>query len=223
MKDKISPFVFEFLNDLSYNNNREWFMDNKKRWQSVKEDFLEFVDGIIPDLYKIDPSIGMQTADKCMYRIYRDLRFSTDKTPYKTHLAVYIATGGVKRHGKPGYYLHIQNNNSSLGGGIYMPQPNVLELIRKEIFYNVDVFEEIMKSKEYSAYFDGLWQIDMLKQAPKGFPKDFEAIDYLKYKHYASMHNFSDEVATDDNFRNYVLEGFKATYRLNKFIIDAMN
>lgn len=223
MKDKVSPFVFEFLNDLSQNNSREWFANNKERWEAVRADFLEFVDGIMPDLYKMDSTIGIQSADKCMYRIYRDLRFSADKTPFKTHLAVYIATGGVKQHGRPGYYLHIQNDNSSLGGGIYMPQPNVLAAIRKEIFYNVDEFRDILNNEHYRHYFDGLWQIDTLKQLPKGFPKDFEYADFLKNKHYASMHNFDNDTATSSGFRDYVLSGFRATYPLNKFIIDAMN
>lgn len=223
MKDKISPFVFEFLNDLSHNNNREWFMDNKKRWQSVKEDFLEFVEDLMPELYNMDKTIGIQSAEKCMYRIYRDMRFSNDKTPYKTHVAVYIATGGIKRHGRPGYYFHIENGGSMAGGGIFMPEPNTLTAIRKEIFYNIDTFRNIIEADDFKKYFNELWQLDMLKQPPKGFPKDFEGIDLLKYRHYVSSCEFSDITATTDGFKKYVMEIFRATYPLNKFIIDSMN
>ncbi len=223
MKDKISPLVFEFLNDLSHNNNREWFMDNKKRWQNVKEDFLEFVEDLMPELYDMDKTIGIQSAEKCMYRIYRDMRFSNDKTPYKTHVAVYIATGGIKRHGKPGYYFHIENENSMAGGGIFMPESNTLAAIRKEIYYNIDTFRTIIEAPDFKKYFKQLWQLDMLKQAPKGFPKDFEGIDLLKYRHYVSSCEFSNITATSDGFKNYVMEIFQATYPLNKFIIDSMN
>lgn len=223
MKDKISPFVFEFLNDLSHNNNREWFMDNKKRWQSVKEDFLEFVEDLMPELYNMDKTIGIQSAEKCMYRIYRDMRFSNDKTPYKTHVAVYIATGGIKRHGRPGYYFHIENGGSMAGGGIFMPEPNTLTAIRKEIFYNIDTFRNIIEADDFKKYFNELWQLDMLKQPPKGFPKDFEGIDLLKYRHYVSSCEFSDITATTDGFKKYVMDIFRTTYPLNKFIIDSMN
>ena len=223
MKDKISPFVFEFLNDLSHNNNREWFMDNKKRWQSVKEDFLEFVEDLMPELYDMDKTIGIQSAEKCMYRIYRDMRFSNDKTPYKTHIAVYIATGGIKRHGRPGYYFHIENGGSMAGGGIFMPEPNTLTAIRKEILYNIDAFREIIEADDFKKYFNELWQLDMLKQPPKGFPKDFEGIDLLKYRHYVSSCEFSDITATTDGFKKYVMDIFRTTYPLNKFIIDSMN
>ncbi len=223
MKNKISPFVYEFLDELSQHNNREWFMDNKKRWEVVKSDFLEFINFIIPELYQMDKTIGMQTSEKCMYRIYRDTRFSPDKTPYKTHIAVYIASGGVKQHGRPGYYLHIQNGQSGIGGGIYMPEPIVLDAIRKEIYYNIDTFKSILNAPEFKRYFPGLMQIDMLKRAPKGFPNDFADIDLLKYKHYATSHDFSNEIALSDHFHEYVMNVFHATYPLNKFILNAMN
>ena len=151
------------------------------------------------------------------------MRFSNDKTPYKTHVAVYIATGGIKRHGRPGYYFHIENGGSMAGGGIFMPEPNTLTAIRKEIFYNIDTFRNIIEADDFKKYFNELWQLDMLKQPPKGFPKDFEGIDLLKYRHYVSSCEFSDITATTDGFKKYVMDIFRATYPLNKFIIDSMN
>lgn len=223
MKNKISAFVFEYLDELSKNNNREWFHDNKKRWEAAKEDFLEFLEGLMPELYAMDKTIGLQQPEKCMYRIYRDIRFSPDKTPYKTHIAAYIATGGVKRHGRPGYYLHIENGESMAGGGIFMPEPHTLTAIRKEIYYNLDSFESIVNNGEFQSYFPELWKIDMLKLPPKGFSKDFAGVEWLKYKHYVTSCNFSNTEALSDDFHNTVMKTFRATYPLNKFIIDAMN
>lgn len=223
MKNKISPFVLDFLHDLSENNNREWFNDNKSRWQTAKADFLEFVENLMPGLYRMDNSIGIQSAEKCMYRIHRDIRFSPDKTPYKVHLAAYIATGGVKRHGRPGYYIHIENNNSGCGGGIFMPETDTLTAIRKEIYYNIDIFKSIIDSNDFKKYYPQLWQIDMLKQAPKGFPKDFKGVEWLKYKHYVTMCDFTNTDVLSNDFGSRVMDAFRATYPLNKFIIDAMN
>lgn len=223
MKDHIQPFVYEYLNDLSQNNNREWFMANKDRYEAARADFLEFVEALIPEIYKIDPSIGMQKAQNCMYRIYRDLRFSPDKTPYKTHFAVYIATGGVKQHGRPGYYLHIQNGESAFGGGIFMPSPELLDAIRKEIYYNIDTFKSIIGSKEYKKYFPSiLWKIEMLKKAPKGFDPAFPDIDLLKYKHYVSEASIANDTATSEGFLRHVAELARITHPLNQFIQDVM-
>ena len=223
MKDHIQPFVYEYLNDLSQNNNREWFMANKNRYEAARADFLEFVEALIPEIYKIDPSIGMQKAQNCMYRIYRDLRFSPDKTPYKTHFAVYIATGGVKQHGRPGYYLHIQNGESAFGGGIFMPSPELLDAIRKEIYYNIDTFKGIIGSKEYKKYFPSiLWKIEMLKKAPKGFDPAFPDIDLLKYKHYVSEASIANDTATSEGFLRHVAELARVTHPLNQFIQDVM-
>lgn len=223
MKDHIQPFVYEYLNDLSQNNNREWFMANKDRYEVARADFLEFVEALIPEIYKIDPSIGMQKAQNCMYRIYRDLRFSPDKTPYKTHFAVYIATGGVKQHGRPGYYLHIQNGESAFGGGIFMPSPELLDAIRKEIYYNIDTFKGIIGSKEYKKYFPSiLWKIEMLKKGPKGFDPAFPDIDLLKYKHYVSEASIANDTATSEGFLRHVAELARVTHPLNQFIQDVM-
>ena len=223
MKDHIQPFVYDFLNDLSLNNNRDWFMANKGRYEAARTDFLEFVEALLAEIYKIDPSIGVQKAQNCMYRIYRDLRFSPDKTPYKTHFAVYIATGGVKRHGLPGYYLHIQNGESSFGGGIYLPAPELLDAIRKEIYYNIDTFKGIIGDKNYLKHFPSiLWNIEKLKKAPQGFDPNFPDIDLLKHKHYVSVADFGNETATSDGFLQYIVKLVKATYPLNKFIQDVM-
>lgn len=222
MKDCISPFVFEFLEELKFNNNRDWFIANKSRWDAVRADFLDFVDGIIPEIYGMDKTVGMQSAKDCMYRIYRDIRFSPDKTPYKTHLAAYIASGGVKQHGRPGYYIHIQDGCSSIGGGIFMPSPELLYEIRSEIFYNTNAFKAIIGNPNFRKFYPELWNIESLKKAPKGFPADFPDIDLLKYKHYVSSAGFSNETATSAGFHDFIMERIKATYPLNKFIIDVM-
>ena len=218
----ISKDTFSFLSDLNENNNREWFLENKPRWESVKAGFLSFVDVLMPEIYKIDPSVGVQTAAKCMYRLHRDTRFSKDKTPYKTHIAVFIASGGVKQHGKPGYYLHLGIDECVLGGGVFMPTPENLDKIRKEIYYNIDQFKSILNDKSFRKYYNGLWDIEKLKMAPKNFPKDFPDIDLLKYKHYSINHDFEAGKAFEDGFGEYVLEGIRNVAVFNQFMNEAL-
>ena len=217
------PDTLPFFIELERNNNREWFQANKARWDAIREEFTALTAQVIDALSPLDPTIGHPDPKRCVYRIYRDLRFSPDKTPYKTHFAVYIASGGVKQHGRPGYYLHIQNGESSFGGGIYLPAPELLDAIRKEIYYNIDSFKGIIGSKEYVKNFPSiLWNIEKLKKAPQGFDPNFPDIDLLKHKHYVSVSDFGNETATADGFLQYIVKLVKATYPLNKFIQDVM-
>lgn len=222
--NKINRETFTFLNELKVNNNREWFNDNKKRFQKIRDDFEKFVDELIPKIAKFDSTIGAPKASSCIYRIYRDTRFSPDKTPYKTHIAAFFATGGNKQLGKTGYYLHLEPGECILGGGIYMPSSEDLKLIRSEIYYNIDEFKKIINDKNFVKYYTNIYDDGQkLKTAPKGFPKDFADIDLLKFKSYTSLHIFNEKMAFDDNFADYIIKVFETTTPLNNFVNRALS
>ena len=121
----MNPIILDFLSKLKENNNREWFQANKKFYEEAKSEVEAFVDDLIPRMAAFEPSLKYVTAKECMFRIFRDVRFSKDKVPYKTNMGAWITKGGRKSPG-PGYYLHIQPGESMLAGGVYMPEPDKL-------------------------------------------------------------------------------------------------
>lgn len=223
---KLHNDTMPFLQELMQNNNREWFLSNKSRWDDIRRDFLAFTQAAIDEVVKFDPTIGHPDPTRAMYRIYRDVRFSPDKRPYKTHVSFFLPTGGVRRTGMPGYYIQLDADPTEgcfMGGGIFMPEPEALNAIRQEIFYNIEDFQAILSSKNFQQWFpDGLWDFGKLKTAPKGYPKDWPHIDLLKYKHYTMTHPFDASLATSPDLLGYVLDCFRATLPLNQFVQKAM-
>lgn len=220
--------IFTFFEELERNNNREWFMDNKRRYDAIRDEFVDLTAQIIDELSPLDPSIGHPDAKKCLYRIYRDLRFTTDKRPYKTHISFFLSSYGIKRSGEAGYYLQIGRpdyglqSNCSLGGGIFMPDRDKLAAIRQEIFYNTDDFLSIIKGRDYKRYFgDTFFTTKVLSRAPKGYPNDWQHADLLKYNDYCTMHQVPDKVVLSDGLKDYVMKVFSATMPLNRFILHA--
>lgn len=210
--------VIPFLTDLQQNNSKEWFTKNKSRYELAYADFKKFVDDLIPYLAQTDRLLNGLLAKDCVYRIYRDVRFSHDKTPYKTHFGANIAPGGRKSK-KAGFYLHIEPGGTSItGGGIYMPEPNVLKALRNEIYQVPEELIEILESATFKKHFTGLWEQDKLKTAPKGFPKDFEHIELLKYKSYIVIGDLTKETISSANLIERLVEMHKAMYPLNKLI-----
>ena len=225
----INPDTLPFFDDLLVNNNREWFNANKERWLAIKADFEVFTQALIDEMVKLDPSLGNLQAKSCMYRIYRDTRFSQDKTPYKTHIACFLPTGGRKNMGVPGYYLQLGqedyglHGNCSLGGGIFMPSPEALYAIRQEIFYNIDEFKAIMSEKSYKRFFGNeFFTVKKLSRVPKGFPQDWPDADLLKYKDYTTSYSMPQKYINSDELFDRVLEVFRASVPLNLFIQRAM-
>lgn len=212
----INPIIFDFLKQLAGNNNREWFTANKDFYLRAKLEFEEFIDGFIPKLAEIDPEIGSLNAKDCTFRIYKDVRFSKDKLPYKTNMGAYLVKGGKKSR-NAGYYLHFEPEGSFLAGGAHMPDANVLKAIREEIFENVDEFEKLIQHPDHVRYFSHI-EGDALKTAPKGFPKDWPKIEYLRFKSYAFMHRFDDMQAISPDFSDYAAGAFKALKPFNSWI-----
>ena len=140
----IDKALFNFLKDLKENNHRDWFHANKKIYDGVKKNVLEMLERILPELEKLDPDMTGLEPKKCIFRINRDIRFSKDKSPYKTNFGSFMVKGG-KSSGNAGYYIHFEPGNCFIAGGIYMPPGPQLKKVRTEIYYNVDEFKAIFE------------------------------------------------------------------------------
>jgi uncharacterized protein (TIGR02453 family) len=210
--------VIPFLTDLYKNNNKDWFTSNKSRFQLANDDFKQFIDDLIPRLAQTEPLLNGLMAKDCVYRIYRDVRFSKDKTRYKTHFGAHMAPGGRKsKHA--GFYFHVEPSGKSIvGGGIYMPEPAILKALRTEFYQVPEELLEILDEKEFKKYFDGLWFENKLKLAPKGFPKDFEHIDLLKHKNYMVLYELSKKEIESSSLVEKLVTIHKAMYPLNRLI-----
>jgi uncharacterized protein (TIGR02453 family) len=213
--------ILDFLKSLQENNDRDWFNENRKQYESAKAEMEEVINQIIPLIKAFDPSIGAITAKECMFRIFRDVRFAKDKSPYKTNFGGFISKGGRKGI-HSGYYLHIQPGASFIGGGCYMPQSDPLKKIRQEILYNIEEFKGIIKQKDFIKYFDQL-EGDKLKRPPKDFPADFPDIELLKFKSYVVFKSVSDKEILSKNFMEHMIDIFKAMHPLNQFLNKALD
>lgn len=213
--------TYRFLKELEANNNREWFAENKPKYQEAKIEFENFIQGMILKLQNVDPQIGNLQAKDCIFRIFRDVRFSKNKLPYKTNFGAYMSTGGRKSP-KAGYYIHIEPNSSFLGGGIYMPESQNLNKIRTEIFENTAVYKEIINDKKFQKVFPEIYG-EKLKTAPRGFPKDFEDIDLLRNKHYAVTHVVENSFWKDSKFEENAMDVFRTQKVFNDFLNMAIS
>ena len=200
--------VIHFLELIETNNNRDWFNANRPLYDNAREQFELTVTKIIAGISTFDISIGQLLAKDCTFRIYRDVRFSKDKMPYKTHMGAYMEAGG-RKGGKSGYYMHIEPGKSFIGGGIYMPEPEKLKKVRQEIHYNADEFKKIINHPDFKKAFEKLSEEDMLKRPPKDFPPDFADISLLKYKSYVVGRTLNDTEVSSDSLASTAIEIFK--------------
>jgi uncharacterized protein (TIGR02453 family) len=214
--------AFTFLKKLSRNNNREWFEKNKPGYIEIKEQFELFVETLLHEMIKFDESLAGLNPKKLTFRIYRDVRFSKDKTPYKTHVSAGFSSEG-KGIAVPGYYLQIEPGNSFLAAGLWMPIPENLTRIRQEIDYNGDLLAKITNEKKYKKNFNGFWDGDKLKTMPKGYPKDHPHIDWLKLKSFIVEHHFEDSEVTDKKFLKNLLDVAKSAKPMNDFLKQALD
>ena len=208
--------TLQFLRNLEKNNNREWFNENKTLYQEAQQDVISFVEKLIEEMADFDEEMGKLEANKSVFRIYRDTRFSKDKTPYKTNFGAGLGMG--KGNKISGYYLHIEPGKSFLAGGVYKPEPSVLKTIRQEISAFGDEFKAILEQDEFRNYFRGLSVEDKLKKVPQGFEKDDKMAEYLKLKHFIVTHPVSDEQLLSENAIKEFTKIFKAMKPLNDFL-----
>ena len=210
--------VINFLKLIETNNDRDWFNANRPVYELAREQFELTLSSIIAGISSFDTSIGLLTAKECMFRIYRDVRFSKNKLPYKTNMGASIKSGG-RKSGNSGYYLHIESGKSFIGGGIFMPEAVTLKKIRQEIYFNAEEFKKIINHADFKKAFGELSTEDMLKRPPKDFPADFPDIALLKYKSYVVGHSLTDEEVVSENLITTALDASKAM----KPFIDFLN
>ena len=215
--------ILSYLKTLAKHNDREWFEKNKSKYLEVREIFNEFVQRLYDDLVIMDESLEGLNPKKFVFRIYRDVRFSKDKRPYKTNFAAAFSRVG-KGLGSPGYYLHIEPGNKSfVAGGVYMPEADKLAKVRQEIDYNGALLKKIMSDRKFKKWYNGFWDGDQLKTIPRGYPKDHPDAALLKLRSFITSHEFTDTAVKDKKFRRDVVNAFTAVRPLNSFLSEALS
>lgn len=216
----LQPSTLQFLKEIKLNNNKPWFDAHRKDYEAAKEDFSNFVQKLIDQFGKKEPAVSHLKARDCMYRINRDVRFSKDKSPYKTNMGAYINAQG-KKSMTGGYYFHFEPGNSFVGGGMWHPMPEQLNKVRQEIDYNFSDFKKIVSSKKFKDVYAGLSTDKeyVLSRVPKGYEADNPAAEYLKHKSFVVMAPVSDNELIDKSLANQAVKGFEAL----KPMVDFLN
>jgi uncharacterized protein (TIGR02453 family) len=211
------PKMLQFFRSLARNNRREWFQPRKETFeQVVKQPMLELVTAVNTDLRKFAPEYVTEPA-KAVYRIYRDTRFSKDKTPYKTHQAASFYRRAGERETGGGFYLAVSHKESAIGGGLYSPEPAALLAIRNHIAEHHQELRKILKSKSIRELMGDLHG-EQLSRVPKGFPADHPAADLLRYKRFILYVTLPPDLATTEQFYPEVLKRFRAMQPFLKFL-----
>ena len=214
----IKQSTLDFLEAIKDNNNRDWFLANRPAYLEAKENFEGFVQEIINRLIEFEPIMKGLEAKSCVYRINRDIRFSSDKSPYKSHFGAFIVKGGRKNGDRfAGYYFHVEPGASILAGGAYMPPSPWLSEIREKISDYPDEITGILKARDFVKYFGSL-DGEKLKTAPKGYPTTHPQIELLKYKSYLVVNEVQDKMVVSKEFQDHVIKVFKAMKPLNDFL-----
>jgi len=214
--------IFEFLTDLNQNNNREWFNKNKNRYQEAHEQFRELAGSIISGISSFDPGLDGIDAKQSVFRIYKDVRFSKDKSPYKTHFGCWMTKGGRKST-DAGYYFHLEPGKSFAAAGVWMPPAEQLKLIREEILYKPEAYLEIVNKLEEKKKYERGGMEDMLKKGPAGFPKDFKYIEELKYKHHVFSRYYKDSQLEGPKLVSMLTEDYSGLFPLVAYLNHAMS
>lgn len=203
--------TLRFLKQLKKNNNKPWFEENRDRYEAAKKNVLELAATFLQILTEKDIRYAELDPKKCLFRINRDIRFSKDKTPYKTHMGLYFNPGGKKDDG-PGYYLHIGADELFFAAGIWMPPPEQLKAIRQEIDYNWKDFKKIIDQKTFKDLFGTMNTEEKLQRPPKGYEETNPAIEYLKLKSF-TISGPVPELAEDQNAATRQLKKLSVTAR----------
>ncbi len=210
--------VLQFLSELTINNNREWFAENKVRYDRLRLEFEQLGRDLILEISKFDDEIKHVEAKDCVFRIYRDTRFSHDKTPYKTHMGIFIASAGGRKSQRGGYYLHLDPAGSFMAAGVWCPDANLLKALRQSVYDNIEELNEIRFNPDFAKYFSSFFEDDKLKTVPRGFPKDFADAELLKLKHYMVNYKLDESILGSDDFVARVADILRCAYPLNQFL-----
>ena len=220
----LQPSTIKFLKDLKKNNNKPWFDANRKRYEEAKADFANFIQKVIDVHSKKDKSISALKSKDCLFRINRDVRFSKDKSPYKTNFGASINKGGRKAFNSAGYYFHLEPGQLFIGGGVYQPMPPELNKVRQEIDYCFDEFKKIISTKKFKAVYVGLDKSRefSLTRIPKGYEEDNPASDFLKLKSFIAFTTVTDKDATSKNLLKKTVDAFETLQPLINFLNRAI-
>jgi len=215
--------TLEFLEDLKTNNNRDWFLANKKRYDEYKKSYHELIGEFLAVMKPMDASLQMLEVKNCTFRINRDIRFSKDKSPYKTHMGMWFNTN-PSGNNAPGYYVHIEKGASFVAGGLWMPEASELKKIRKEIAFFYDDLTEILSDKNFKKHYTGftVTEGNSLKTAPKDFEKDHPAIEYLRLKSFTVSKKISDKELFDKDFVKNAAQALIAIKPLTAYLNRAL-
>lgn len=216
----LSKSTIDFLTKLDKNNNRDWFNANKQAFVEANDNVIAVTGDLIDRISRFDKAIAGIDPKTCVFRIYRDVRFSKDKSPYKTNLGAFIAPGGKKAM-LPGYYFHIQPRMFFSAAGKHMPDPTETLKVRKAIVTNMKEFVKIVEGKKFRDRFGG-FDGERLSRPPKGFDPDHPAIEYLKLKSFTVTEEFSARDAVSKDYPKMLAESFKAAYPLVEFLRAAL-
>ena len=209
--------VLKFLGELRFNNNKEWFDSNKDRYIRIREDIERFTQNLLNGISEFDGPAKYLTPKDCTYRIYRDTRFSQDKTPYKTHIGIFINPPFGKKSCRMGYYLHLEPGNCMIGVGNVCLSSSLVTAIRKSIKDNIEEYLDIIENPEFKKIYSKIGE-NPVKTAPKGFSKDWEYIDLVRPKDYYSSHGLTDKEVVSKNFLKKALKIFKTGKPFMDFI-----
>jgi uncharacterized protein (TIGR02453 family) len=210
--------LIQFLSELAENNNRAWFVMNKPRYDILRAEFLEMVTRLIGEISRFDPSVAGCNPKKALFRINRDMRFSHDKSPYKTTFSAAITASGLKKPsqgGGPAYYFHIDANGMLLiAGGEYMPPPDRLKAIRQHVIADAAGFSKLLKNKKLKETYGDLQDEGKLTRPPKGFDMDAPHIEYIKMKSFIVWKETSLKKKIPADLEKELVAGFKDAYPL---------
>jgi uncharacterized protein (TIGR02453 family) len=219
----LSKDSLQFLDDLKANNNRDWFLQNKKRYELFKKDYHQLVGAFLDVMKPLVPSLELLEIKNCTFRINRDIRFSKDKSPYKDHLGIWLSSGS-KGNTKAGYYVHIAREGSFIAGGLYCPEAEDLKKIRKEIAFFYEDLDEILAHKNFKKVFHDLDRnaAHVLKNPPRGYDKEHPAIAYLKLKSFETSQKFKIEEIFETDFVVKMSQKLILLKPLNEFMNRAL-
>lgn len=217
--------TLQFLTTLKKNNTKEWFDANRNKYTTAKEDMTVFAAAMLKAISAFDESVAHLEPKDCLFRINRDVRFSKNKAPYKTNMAMYISKGGKKAFDTAGYYIHIEPGASFMAGGIWMPMAPELKKIRQEIDYSFHDLKKILKTKKFASTFGDLERGEgvVLSRPPKGYDAENEAIEFLKLKSFIASVPLPDSLLTEKKLASTIGKNFDIMYPFIQFLNRALD
>ncbi len=219
---RFSPDTLSFLKRLKRNNRRDWFNAHRDEYDAhVRAPMIAFVDRLAVDMRDIAPEIVV--SPKSIHRIYRDIRFSENKQPYKTHISAGFWHRGLERGLGAGMYFHVSPDDVWIGGGMYAPETPQLHAVREQIAGNLRHFKSIVEAPAFTRPLDGGLDGERLQRVPRGFPKDHEAADYLRYRQFIAGKELPGRFATSPKFYSTVLDVFRTIVPFVRFLNDAVH